>query len=51
MLSPKSALEHDTCITWLGKKIGRSEFFMQQTHTYVAQTLKGWRKLACCSYN
>ena len=23
---------------------------MQQTHTYLAQTLKGWLKLACCSY-
>ena len=40
----------DTCITWLGKKIDGSDFSMQQTHTYLAHTLKGWLKLACCSY-
>ena len=50
VVSPKSALEPDTCVTWLGKKIDGSEFSMQQTHTYLAQTLKGWLKLACCSY-
>ena len=33
VVSPKSVLEPDTCITWLGKKIDGSEFSMPQTHT------------------
>ena len=49
VVSPKSVLEPDACITWLGKKIDGSDFSMQQTHTYLAQTLKGWLKLACYS--
>ena len=49
-MSPKSVLEPISCIAWLGKKIDGRDFSMQQTHTYIAQTLKGWLHLACCTY-